>query len=194
MTTALLDVCRTDLIDDYLVAFDVTDSLVTAVEWDGENGALEGLALLDLGTPVTRTLGSFGIADRLALAPVLLAATPCQELVFGMVWRIEEPASEQTIEPSAFVAFDDPGYLKVIWDVRLRPADGGRAFLSTTTRLVATDEVMRARLLAGWGVTGRLFESLSRQTLAAVKAYADDRQELGSNDASTACAGLACAV
>jgi hypothetical protein len=184
MTTTLLYAHPAQLIDDsahrigdYLDTFDVTDSLVIAVESDTKT-VLECLGLLNLIGPAVQALESIGIADRLTLAPTLLAAPGGEGLVFGLVWRVEQTAAAEEIDPSDFEAFDTPGYVKVIWDVQVTPSEGERAFLSTTTRFAATDEVTRARLLAGWGVIGPFSKSLSRRTLAAIRAYAEDWDEL----------------
>jgi hypothetical protein len=164
-----------NLIDDFTDTIDVTDTLVLAVNAEPETLA-EALDRLALGDSVARALDALGVADRLVLGPALLASTRGKELVFGLVWRVEE--SVEAIEPSDFQTFDTPGHVKVTWDLRVRPSAGGGSFLSTTTRFAATDEVTRARLLAGWGIIGRLAKSLSQRTLALVKACAEDSDEL----------------
>jgi hypothetical protein len=130
---------------------------------------LDCLELLKLTGPVVQ-------------APTLLAAPRGEGLAFGLVWRVEESAAAEEIDRSDFEAFDTPGYVKMIWDVQVTPSEGADALLSTTTRLAATDEVTRARLLAGWGVIGPFTNSLSERTLAAVKAYAEDWDELGHDE------------
>jgi hypothetical protein len=160
--------------EGYLQAFDVTDTLVVAVKGEPETVrvALERLALTD---PATRALHALGVADRLALAPTLLAAAQGNDPVFGLVWRVEGPA--QTLAPTDLEAFDTPGHVKVAWDLRVRPSATEGSFLSTTTRFAATDETTRARLLAGWRVIGPLSMSLSQRTLATVKAYVEEQDE-----------------
>jgi len=71
---------------------------------------------------------------------------------------------------------DLPSYVKVIWDVRVRPAGAGGSFLSVAARCVATDDAMRERLLIGWGVVGPLVESLAGRRLAAVKACLEEHR------------------
>jgi hypothetical protein len=162
-------------IDDFTDTFDVTDTFVLAVEAES-NTLWEALDRLALTNSTARALHALGVADRVALGPALLASTRGTELVFGLVWRVEGPA--EPIDPSDLQAFDTPGYVKVIWDVRVQASTSGGSYLSTTTRFAATDEVTRARLLAGWGVIGLLTKSLAQRTLAAVKAYAEDSDEL----------------
>jgi hypothetical protein len=160
--------------DGYLPTFDVTDTFVLAVDAEPETvrEALERLALTD---SATRGLCALGAADRLALAPARLAAPPGSDLVFGLVWRVE--GSAQALAPSEFEAFDMPGHVKVTWDLGARSSAAGGSFLSNTTRFAATDEIARARLLAGWAVLGPLGKRLAKGALAAVKAYAEERDE-----------------
>jgi hypothetical protein len=173
MTTTLSRPHTANLIDDFTDTVDVTDTFVLAVDAELET-LREALARLPLGDSAARALDALGIADRVALGPTLLPSTP--GVVFGLVWRVEGPA--EPIDPSELQAFDTPGYVKVIWDVRVQPSAGGGSYISTTTHFAATDEVTRARLLAGWGVIGPFTKSLAQRTLAAVKAYAEDWDEL----------------
>jgi len=175
MTTTLSRPHTADLIDDFTDTVDVTDTFVLAVDAELKT-VREALERLPLGDSAARALDALGIADRVALGPALLASRPGAEHVFGLVWRVEGPA--ETIDASELQAFDIPGYVKLIWDVQVRPSAGAGSFLFTTTRFAATDEVTRARLLAGWGVIGPFTKSLSQRTLAAVKAYAEDCDEL----------------
>jgi hypothetical protein len=175
MITAVSRPQTANQIDDFTDTVDVTDTVVVAVDAEPETLG-EALDRLPLGESATRALDALGVADRIALGPALLASSPGTEHVFGLVWRVEGPA--EMIDPGDLQVFDTPGYVKVIWDVRVRPSGGGGSFLSTTTRFAATDEVTRARLFAGWGVIGPFTKSLSQRTLAAVKAYAEDWDEL----------------
>jgi hypothetical protein len=175
MTTTLSRPHTRNLIDDFTDTVDVTDTLVLAVDAELET-LREAFECLPIGDSAARALDALGIADRVALGPALLASTPGREHVFGLVWRVE--GQTEPIDPSDVRAFDTPGYVKVIWDVRVQPSAGGRSYISTTTRFATTDEVTRARLLAGWGVIGPFTKSLAKRTLATVKAYAEDWDEL----------------
>jgi CRP/FNR family cyclic AMP-dependent transcriptional regulator len=163
--------CRAGSIDDYAPTFDVTDTLVVKVDADPEavGAALEHL---DLTASVAAAVSAFGGADRIALAPALLAAQPGRELVFGLVWRYEGPT--ETVDPARFQTFDTPGHVKLIWDLRVEPGALEGAFLSMTRRFAATDEATRARLLDSWGIIGTVADSLARRIVAAVKAHAED--------------------
>jgi len=158
-------------IDDYAAAFDVTDTLAMPV--DAEPDRLRrALARVDLTPPAAEALRALGQADRLALEPTLLAADNPAEHVFGLVWRAEGEA--HPIDAAHLHELDTPGHVKLIWDIRAQPGALAGSLLSTTTRLLATDEETRARLLAAWGIVGPLVAGLARRTLAAVRAHAEE--------------------
>jgi len=176
MTTTQRHLSAVRRIDQYARTFDVTDTLVVTVDAEPE-AVREALDRLDLTASAARALDALGVADRVALAPSLLAAGPGWELVFGLVWRLTGPAT--TIDARNVRAFDVPGHVKVIWDLRVEPGALEGALLSTTRRFTATDEAARARLLAAWGIIGTFAKSHSHRTLTAIKRYAEDCDDLG---------------
>ena len=163
-------------IDCYAQSFDVTDTLVLAIDEEPER-LREALEILDLTSPAVRALEALGATDRLALAPTLLAIESGPALVFGLVWRYDGPAV--AVDPARVRAFDIPGHVKVIWDVRIRPDGLEGAVLSSTRRFTATDDAARARLLDGWGVIGTVAKSVSRRILATVERHAEECAERG---------------
>jgi hypothetical protein len=162
-------------IDEYARIFDVTNTLVVKVDAEPQ-AVCAALERLDLSALAARALDALGVADRVALAPVLLAGGRGPQIVLGLVWRVAGPAT--TIDASRLRAFDVPGHIKVIWDLRVEPAGLEDALLSTTMRFAATDDAARARLLAAWGIIGTFAKSLSQRTLTAIKRYAEDSEEL----------------
>jgi hypothetical protein len=176
MTTTRSHLSAVSRIDEYAGTFDVTDTLVVSVGAEPET-VREALDRVDLTAPVTRALEALGVADRLALPPSLLAAKPGTGLVLGLVWRVAGPA--KTIDARSVRAFDLPGHVKMLWDLRVEPGAGDGALLSTTRRFIATDDAARARLLGAWGVIGTFAQSLSQRTLTAIKRYAEDRDDFG---------------
>jgi hypothetical protein len=172
MTTTQSPLSAVTRIDEYARTFDVTDTLVVTVDAEPQT-VRQALDRLDLAASAARALDALGVADRAALAPSPLAAAPGPELVFGLVWRLAGPAT--TIAPCSVPAYDVPGHVKVIWDLRVRPGALEGALLSTTRRFTATDDAARARLLTAWGIIATIANSLSRQTLTAIKRYAEDR-------------------
>jgi hypothetical protein len=96
-----------------------------------------------------------------------------------MAWRVDGVAAE-SVDPQHLRAFDRPGYVKLIWDVRVEAGGETGTLLSTTTRFVSTDHVSRERLRAAWGVFGPVSTALSKRALTAVKRYAEEQDELPS--------------
>jgi hypothetical protein len=155
--------------------FDVTDTRVVMV--DAQPAAVRRAARrLELARPVVQAIEAVGLADRLALAPTRLDSREGEEQVYGMVGRLHGVLAER-VEPHELAAFDRPGHVKVIWDIRVKAGGETGAILSTTTRFIATDPSSRDRLRAAWGVLGPASAALSKRTLAAVKRYAEDQDE-----------------
>jgi hypothetical protein len=163
------------LIDTYSHPFEVTETRVVLV--DADPGAVLGAAeRVDLGRTVAQAIEALGVGDRLALAPARLEAGSGREHVYGMALRVDGGPAER-VNPHQLRAFDRPGYVKVIWDVRVEAGGETGTLLSTTTRFVSTDHESRERLEAAWGVLGMASAALSKRALAAIKRYAEDREE-----------------
>jgi hypothetical protein len=47
--------------------------------------------------------------------------------------------------PDEFSAFNEPGYLKIAWTLRVDPIDAGRSLFRTETRATATGPEARAK-------------------------------------------------
>ena len=136
----------------------------------------KALERLPLTNQATRALHALRVADRRALEPTPLKAGPDSALLIGLVWRVEGPATK--IEPFDLETFHAPGYIMVTWDLRLSSSAAGGSYLAMTTRFATTDEVTRARPHAGWSLIGPLATPLTHQTLATVKAYAENDDRL----------------
>jgi hypothetical protein len=139
------------LIDTHARRFDVTDTRVVLVD----------------ASPAAVHAAGERLADRLVLAPTRLESRNGEEQIYGMAARLDG-------------APDHPGYVKVIWDVRVEPGPESGTTLSMTTRFVSTDRSSRESLRAAWGVLGPVAAALSNRALAAIKRYAEDRDELPS--------------
>lgn len=95
-----------------------------------------------------------------ALAPwmqsigwALLADVPGRELVMGSVTQpwTASPVF-QPLPAEEFVAFREPGYVKIAWTLRAEPAGASESRLYHETRAVATDATARARFRRYWAV------------------------------------------
>jgi hypothetical protein len=162
-------------IDTYAPLFDVTATRVVLV--DAAPATVLGAAeRVDIARTVVQAIEALGLGDRLALAPSPLA-TGRREQVYGMAWRVDGGPAER-VQPHQLRAFDRRGYVKVLWDVRVEAGSETGTLLSTTTRVVATDDESRERLETAWGVFGPVAAALAKRALAAVKEYAEAQDEL----------------
>ena len=132
----------------------MTDTRVVLV--DASRGGIRRGERLELARTVAQAIGA-SASDRLGLAPTH-GSGPGMARTRLTAWR---RASR-------------PGYVKVIWDLRVEPGPDSGTTLSMTTRFVSTDHSSRERLWAAWGVVGPVSAALSKRALAAVKRYAEE--------------------
>jgi hypothetical protein len=162
-------------IDTYAPSFDATETRVALVDAAPE-AVLGAAERVDVARTVVQAIEALGLGDRLALAPARLAAGR-REHVYGMAWRVDGGPAER-VAPQQLSAFDRPGYVKVFWDVRVEAGSESGSLLSTTTRVVSTDDESRGRLEAAWAVFGPVAATLANRALVAVKEYAEAEDEL----------------
>lgn len=76
---------------------------------------------------------------------------PGREIVFGAVtqpWQGD--VRFQPLAPDVFRAFDDPGYVKIIWTIAVDSLGPTRSRFRTETRAIATDAASRALFRRYW--------------------------------------------
>jgi hypothetical protein len=154
------------MIDAHAPTYDVSTSHVVAVDAEPAT-VVAGLDQLQLAQPVVEALELLGASTRLALAPSPLGKATGRERVYGLAWRVDGAA--EPVPAQQLAGFSAPGYIKVIWDVRVDGHADTGTYVSTTTRFVATDETARERLRASWRVLGPVSADLARRALASVK-------------------------
>ena len=116
-----------------------------------------------------------GPLPKLRPALQMLAQTEGHELVQGLItkaWRPTPKTMRLAGGPEAFTAFDEPGWVKVVIDIRLSPERGGTR-MSTETRCLATDRRTRVAFGAYWLVIRAGSGLIRRETLAAVGRLAE---------------------
>ena len=175
-------------IDAYLPVFDVRDSHEALV--DAEQGpAYEALRSFDLGRSrlvrllfAVRTLPSLGrpreprrpsgpfLEQALRLGWALLEEVRGSELVMGAVTRPWAPVVRfRGLPGPQFVAFDEPGFSKIVWNFAARPAGPRRTVLSIETRVAATDDRSRRRFRLYWFVFGPGIRLIRRAALGVLR-------------------------
>jgi hypothetical protein len=90
------------------------------------------------------------LAATRAMGWGVLADDPGREIVMGAVTQPwEANVVFRALEPDAFAAFREPGFVKIAWTLRADP-DGAGSIARTETRAVATDDAARARFRRYW--------------------------------------------
>jgi hypothetical protein len=106
---------------------------------------------------------------------LVLDQAPGQELVRGLVgqfWKLTGGTDVALADSSAFVEFNEPGYVKTAINFRVeRTATGSR--LTTETRSVTTDASSRRKFALYWLAIGWASKLIRRDMLAAVRRRAE---------------------
>jgi hypothetical protein len=161
------------MLDAHAPSFHVTTSYVMAVDAEPE-AVLAGIDRLDLARPIAATIRLLGATERIALTPAALHPAGDGERVYGLAWRAGDGSGKaEPVAARDLGAFDAPGYVKAIWDVRVKGDGDGGSYVSTTVRFVATDAAARAELRAAWRLLGPISADLARRALASLKRIAE---------------------
>lgn len=114
---------------------------------------------------------------------VVLADVPGREIVFGTAtqpWKAD--AIFRPVPPDQFAAFNEPGYVKIVWTLRADPVTPGSCIAKTETRVVTTDATARARFRWYWSCLSPGIKIIRMVMLRRIKATAE-RQMMARIDA-----------
>jgi hypothetical protein len=116
------------------------------------------------------------VSQALALGWGVLAEDAGREIVMGAVTQpwAADPRFER-LPPDEFAAFDEPGYVKIAWNLSVEAIDGERSVFRTETRVATTDAGARRRFRRYWAVFSPGILLIRRQSLGIVKAEAERR-------------------
>ena len=117
--------------------------------------------------------GSF-IAQMRAIGWGVLAETAGREIVMGAItqpWQAD--VTFVPLDPAEFAAFREPGYVKIVWNLRVDPDGPDRAIFHTETRAIATDATARARFRNYWAFVSPGVWLIRRISLGLVKRDAE---------------------
>jgi hypothetical protein len=106
----------------------------------------------------------------------VLAEVPGREIVMGAVtqpWMAD--VVFRPLPPEGFAAFDDPGYVTIVWTLRADPIGNIRSVFRTETRAVATDAVARAKFRGYWSLLSPGIILIRWASLRPLKADAERR-------------------
>jgi hypothetical protein len=115
--------------------------------------------------------GSVPLFEQLLSFGFCSLGDEADEAALGLIdqsWKVSGGLRADVDGPTEFATFAEPGYVKVCVNIAARPARGG-AFVSTQTRVLATDARTR-RLFRAYWLFIRPFSGLTRRSwLAAAK-------------------------
>lgn len=115
------------------------------------------------------------LPQMLALGWGVLAETP-GEIVVGAVTRPWEANVIFTaLPPDEFAAFNEPGFVKIVWSLRADPVMPDGSIFRTETRARATDAVARGKFRRYWALSSAGIALIRILSLAPLKADAERR-------------------
>lgn len=127
------------------------------------------------GEPERREPASL-VDETLALGWRILAEVPGRMLIMGAATRAwEKRVTFRGIAPRAFAAFDEPGYVKIVWTLEAEPLGRDRSRFVTRTRVVATDAAAPRQFRRYWSLVSPGVRLIRRATLGLVKRDAERR-------------------
>jgi hypothetical protein len=120
----------------------------------------------------------------------VLAEVPAREVVMGAVtqpWKAN--VTFRPLPPDDFAAFNDPGYVKIVWTLRADPVNAMESVFRTETRVIATDVSARKKFRRYWSLLSPGIIIIRAMLLQPVKREAERRarvSEPGGHEASQA--------
>jgi|SRR5215471_3578349 len=105
---------------------------------------------------------------------VIFEEIPGQELVAGCVTKPWQPIVKFLGLPAAeFMAFREPGFTKIAWNIAVAPAGPGYSLVSTETRIAPTDAGSRRKFRLYWFVFSPGIRLIRRIALRLLKLELD---------------------
>jgi hypothetical protein len=107
----------------------------------------------------------------------VLSEVPGQELVMGAVTQpwTANPVF-RALPPNEFASFREPGWVKIIWNLRADPNGAGESIFTTETRALTTDAEARRKFRLYWSFVSPGVWLIRRLTLGPLKREAERRR------------------
>jgi hypothetical protein len=116
------------------------------------------------------------LSEMKALGWGVLAEHPGREIVMGGVTKPWEPNPVfRALPPDEFAAFEEPGYVKIVWTLRADPSGGEESIFRTETRAIATDAEARKKFRRYWALLSPGIIGIRTVMLPAIKGGAERR-------------------
>lgn len=116
------------------------------------------------------------VDEVLALGWGVLAQETGREIVFGAVtqpWKAN--VGFRSLPPDEFATFDEPGFAKIAWTIRVEPLGPTTSRFYTETRVATTDADARRRFRRYWMLASPGIRLIRRESLRLVRADAERR-------------------
>ena len=126
--------------------------------------------------PVTNARPRGLLASTQSLGWAVLAEVPGRQVIMGAVTRPwEADVTFRGLPPDEFIAFDEPGYVKIAWTLRADPIGAERSVFRTETRAVATSPEARRKFRRYWSLLSPGIIVIRWMMLTPVKSDAERR-------------------
>jgi hypothetical protein len=130
-------------------------------------------------TPDDRRYPRGLLAEMQSIGWGILADVPGREVVVGAVTRPwEADVTFRALPPDQFAAFNEPGYVKIVWTIRADPSTRNESVFRTETRAIATDLNARTRFRRYWAFLSPGIIVIRWAVLGPVKKEAERRARL----------------
>ena len=114
------------------------------------------------------------LARTQAMGWRVLAEIPDREVVVGAVTQPWMPnVVFRGIDPEQFRTFHEPGYVKIVWTLRVDPLSDGECLFRTETRVVTTDAEARRKFRWYWARFSPGITAIRLATVQSVKRRAE---------------------
>ena len=116
---------------------------------------------------------TFTLDDMVRYGWVLLDEQPSVEIVFGQIgrpWKAVGASSGPPVAPAAFADFDQPGFAKIAFNLRVEPYGAGSSILTIETRVALTDPQSLRRFKRYWILIAPFSDLIRRIALRLVAA------------------------
>jgi hypothetical protein len=116
------------------------------------------------------------LATTQALGWGVLADIPDREVVMGAFTKPwEADVTFRALPADEFAAFNEPGFVKIVWTLRVDPIDSAHSVFRTETRAIATDAEARGRFRNYWAFASPGIALIRRLSLLPLRREAERR-------------------
>jgi hypothetical protein len=94
---------------------------------------------------------STGIEGWKKMGFVILEHQPDQEIILGLIGQFWKTSGKiQSFEAEEFISFNNPEFVKAVWNFKIIPLDGNQVRLETETRIFCPDPNVRKKFARYW--------------------------------------------